>query len=141
MINVDVTLFIQMGNFLLLMFLMNIVLYRPIRRLVADRNQFVSEQREDIEQAEADAVNAVQTFEDSIREARAQGRQKVQDMKDAAYVVEKEMLERAHQSSVREIEVVKDKIQQDIGAVRDQLKQQVQAFSKDLAQRILGRSL
>lgn len=141
MINVDVTLFIQMGNFLLLMFLMNIILYRPIRRLVSERNQFVREQREDIEQADADAADAVQAFEDRIREARAQGRLKVQEMKDAAYLVEKELLEKAHQSSAAELQAVKARIQRDIGAVREQLQQQVQAFSKDLAQRILGRSL
>ncbi|OIP91287.1 MAG: hypothetical protein AUK55_11420 [Syntrophobacteraceae bacterium CG2_30_61_12] len=141
MISVDVTLFIQIGNFLLLVFLMNIVLYRPIRRLVGERNQFVSEQREDIEQADAEANNAVRTFEDSIKAARLRGRQKVQEMKDAAYIAEKDLLERAHQGAGQEVQAVKEKIQQDMGTVRDQLKQQVQAFSKDLAQRVLGRSL
>ena len=141
MISVDVTLFIQIGNFLLLVFLMNIVLYRPIRRLVGERNQFVSEQREDIEQADAEANNAVRTFEDSIKAARLRGRQKVQEMKDAAYIAENDLLERAHQGAGQEVQAVKEKIQQDMGTVRDQLKQQVQAFSKDLAQRVLGRSL
>jgi len=141
MISVDVTLFIQIGNFLLLVFLMNIVLYRPIRRLVGERNQFVSEQREDIEQADAEANNAVRTFEDSIKAARLRGRQKVQEMKDAAHIAEKDLLERAHQGAGQEVQAVKEKIQQDMGTVRDQLKQQVQAFSKDLAQRVLGRSL
>ncbi|PIU30792.1 MAG: hypothetical protein COT06_11690, partial [Syntrophobacteraceae bacterium CG07_land_8_20_14_0_80_61_8] len=89
----------------------------------------------------AEANNAVRTFEDSIKAARLRGRQKVQEMKDAAHIAEKDLLERAHQGAGQEVQAVKEKIQQDMGTVRDQLKQQVQAFSKDLAQRVLGRSL
>ena len=46
MISINVTFFIQMANVLILLFLMNLFLYRPIRRIVAQRNQFMAEQQE-----------------------------------------------------------------------------------------------
>ncbi|MGQ9484038.1 MAG: ATP synthase F0 subunit B [Desulfosoma sp.] len=141
MINVDVTLFIQMANFLLLLVLMNLVLYRPIRRLVAQRNELVSKQRAGIDKAESEAQRAIRQFEERLKAARAAGREKVQEMKEAAYRVEKDLLSQAAEEAAREVQVVRERIQKEIGQVRAQLQAQIQVFSKDMAQRILGRSL
>lgn len=141
MINVDVTLFIQMANFLLLLVLMNLVLYRPIRRLVAQRNELVSKQRAGIDKAESEAQRAIREFEERLKAARAAGREKVQEMKEAAYRVEKDLLSQAAEEAAREVQAVRERIQKEIGQVRTQLQAQIQVFSKDMAQRILGRSL
>ena len=62
MISINVTFFIQMANVLVLLFLMNLFLYRPIRRIVAQRNQFVAEQRQGIDQAESESLAALEKF-------------------------------------------------------------------------------
>ncbi len=141
MINVDVTLFIQMANFLLLLVLMNLVLYRPIRRLVAQRNELVSKQRAGIDKAESEAQKALREFEERLRAARAAGREKVQELKEAAYRMEKDLLAQATEEAAKEVQAVRERIQKEIGQVRAQLQAQIQVFSKDMAQRILGRSL
>ncbi|SMC27999.1 F-type H+-transporting ATPase subunit b [Desulfacinum hydrothermale DSM 13146] len=141
MINIDVTLLIQMANFLLLLFLMNLVLYRPIRRLVAQRNELVAQQRESIDQAHSTAEAAVKEFEDKLKAAREVGRRKVQELKDGAYQYEKELLEKANREAAQEVQAVRDKVRDEIGAVRAELERQIQDFSREMAQRILGRSL
>lgn len=141
MINVDVTLFIQMANFLLLLVLMNLVLYRPIRRLVAQRNELVSKQRAGIDKAESEAQRAVREFEERLKAARAAGREKIQELKEAAYRTEKDLLSRASEEAAKEVQAVRERIQKEIGQVRSQLQAQIQEFSKEMAQRILGRSL
>ncbi|WP_448383138.1 ATP synthase F0 subunit B [Desulfosoma sp.] len=141
MINVDVTLFIQMANFLLLLLLMNLVLYRPIRRLVAQRNELVSKQRAGIDKAESEAQKALREFEERLKAARAAGREKIQELKEAAYRTEKDLLSRASEEAAKEVQAVRERIQREIGQVRAQLQAQIQEFSKEMAQRILGRSL
>lgn len=141
MINIDVTLFIQVANFFIFLYLMNLVLYRPIRQMVAQRQELVGEQQERIASADAEAKAAVQEFEERIQEARAFGRQKVQELKDGGYQHEKDLIQRASDQAGRQLQQLRGKIQQDIGAARDQLKSQVQAFAMELAQKILGRSL
>ncbi len=141
MINVDVTLFIQMANFLLLLVLMNLVLYRPIRRLVAQRNELVSKQRAGIDKAESEAQKALREFEERLKAARAAGREKIQELKEAAYRTEKNLLGQAAEEAAKEVQAVRERIQKEIGQVRAQLQAQIQEFSKEMAQRILGRSL
>ena len=141
MISVNVTLIIQMINFLVLLFFMNMILYRPIRRLIAQRNRFVVEQQEEIEQANLEADEALRTFKEHIQEARRLGREKLQQMKDKAYEEQKAMIAQANQTAASELQAVKERIAREIKGVRDQLRDQIDVFSRELAAVILGRSL
>ncbi len=141
MISINVTLLIQMANVLVLLFLMNLVLYRPIRRIVAERNKLVTEQQAAIDLADAGAVAAEADFVAKLQEARKMGRQKIQDLKAAAYDEEKDLLQQATEQAGKQLQEMRGKVQKDVDVARKQLSAQVQAFSKELAQKILGRSL
>ena len=73
MIDINVTLLIQMANFLVFLLLMNLVLYRPIRRIVAERKKMMAEKQEGIERLETEALSAVQDYEPRIQESRRTG--------------------------------------------------------------------
>lgn len=141
MISINVTFFIQMANVLILLFLMNLFLYRPIRRIVAQRNQFIAEQRQGIEEAEGESLAALDKFSAGIQDARKQGREKIQEIKTAAYDEEKELLLAATEQTGKLVHATRMTIQSDISQAREQLIMQVNAFSVDLAQKILGRNL
>ncbi len=141
MIEINQTLFIQMGTFLIFVFLMNLVLYRPIRRIVAQRKQFINERQAGIERLDAEALAAVQEFNARIQDARKEGRQKIQDMKAVAYEQEKGLLQEAAEHAGKQVQEMRAKVQEDIGTARDELMPQVRAFSVELAQKILGRSI
>ena len=141
MIDINITLLIQMANFLLLVFLLNMVLYRPIRKVIAQRNQVIAEREKGIEQADADAAGAVREFEEKVHEARLGGRQKVQEYKDGAYEKEKDLLREASEASAKELSEIRQKVKKDIAAARKRLRAQIQAFSVDVAQKVLGRSV
>ena len=59
MIDINYSLFIQMANFLVFLFVMNFVLYRPIRRIVAERKKMISEKQESVESLEATGQSRV----------------------------------------------------------------------------------
>ena len=141
MIDINVTLLIQMANFLVLLFLMNLILYRPIRRIVAQRNKRIAEQQAVIDGADAEAAAVVQEFNVKIQEARKLGRQKIQEHKAAAYDQEKDLLQQAGEQVAKQLQEMRAKVQSDIAAAREQLRGQVRSFSTSLAQKILGRSL
>ena len=141
MIDINITLFIQMVNFFLLIFLLNTILYRPIRNMIAKRNQVIAEREQGIERADADAAAAVREFEGKVQEARIEGRQKVQGLKDVGYEKEKNLLQEAAEHSASELAKVRDQIKKDIAAARKRLRAQIQAFSVEVAQKVLGRTI
>jgi F-type H+-transporting ATPase subunit b len=141
MIEINVSLFIQMANFLIFLFLMNFILYRPIRRIVAQRKKLISEKEQGIEALEAQAQAALLQYDRSLQDARRTGAQRIQELKAAGYEQEKELLRQSSEQTAARVKQLHEKIQEDIAVARKHLEQQVKSFSVDLAQKILGRKI
>lgn len=140
MIEINVTLFILMVSFLVFLFLMNLILYRPIRAMLARRSAFIAEQQGMVDSVDAAAVAASQEISTKIQQARKEGRQKIQELKAAAYVEEKDLLQKAVGQAAKQIQDMRAEIAKDVAKAREELRAQVQSFSVELAKKILGRS-
>ncbi|MDR3569309.1 MAG: ATP synthase F0 subunit B [Syntrophobacteraceae bacterium] len=141
MVDINYSLFIQMANFLVFLILMNFVLYRPIRRIVAERKRHVLEKQEGIERIEGLSQSGLSDFDARLRDARMSGAQRIQELKAAGYEQEKELLRQVGEETAEKVQGLRAKIQKDIGVARKELKQQVKTFSGELAQKILGRKV
>lgn len=141
MIAIDVTLFIQMLNFLVFLVIMNILLYRPVRQMVAKRNKLIMDQRQSIDQANQEAEQVVKEFEETIKNARIAGRRKFDEYKEEARRQEKELLQKAYQEASEELARVRAEIQKEKEVALKELREQIQMFSLEVAGKILGRSL
>lgn len=141
MIDINLTLLIQMTNFLVFLVLMNMVLYGPIRRIVAERKKFMDAKQQGIEALEAGAVTAVREYEQRLQESRRAGIQKIQELKAAAYDEEKQLLGKISEEAAAQVQKMRSQVQKDIAVARDELREQVKSFSVQLAQKILGRSI
>jgi F-type H+-transporting ATPase subunit b len=141
MINPDITLIIQMINFLLLLFLLNLVLFRPIRKIIKERNQIVDTFNTDITSLTDEAQESMNQFEQKILEARKQGLARVQDMKDEGEEAEAKLIEATNQEVQAKVEEAREKAASEIQEARTQLQAQVQAFSVAVTEKILGRSI
>ena len=62
MISVSPFLFVQMANFILLIFILNAILYKPIRNSLIERKKKIQDAEEAIEGAKRRADEAGQTF-------------------------------------------------------------------------------
>jgi len=141
MIDINITLFIQMANFLLLLFLLNLVLYRPIRRIIQKRNQVIDDFTTTIDSMTKSAQEAMNTFAQKIREARGQGAANVQMLKDEAHEAESKLIAAKNQEAQARISQVRKQLESEIQETRGKLQAQVQAFSLAVAEKILGRSI
>jgi F-type H+-transporting ATPase subunit b len=141
MIDINVTLFIQMAKFLIFLILMNFVLYRPIRRIVAERRKMISEKQEGIEGLEAQARAALLEYDKRLQDSRSAGFLKIQELKAAGHEQEKDILRQISEQAAGKVQEMRGRIQREIAIVRMELKHQVRTFSVDLAQKILGRKI
>jgi F-type H+-transporting ATPase subunit b len=141
MINLDITLVIQMINFLILLFVLNLILFRPIRNIIKERNQIVDTFNSDIASLTDSAQESMDQFELKIQEARKEGVARVQSMKDEGEEAEVELIAATTQEVQAKIEEARNKVAADIREARTQLQTQVQAFSVAVTEKILGRSI
>ncbi len=141
MISIDVTILIQMVNFLVFLVLMNLTLYRPIRSILARRQQVIEERQAVIDGMNAEVAESIKDYDLKLQDARQSGRAGIQDMKSAAYEQEKELLEGAARDVSKRLHDIRSRVRDEVGMARSQLSEQVQAFSVELTQKILGRNI
>jgi F-type H+-transporting ATPase subunit b len=141
MINPDVTLLIQMINLLILLFVLNLILFRPIRKIIKERNQIVDTFNTDITSMTDMAQESMDQFEQKILDARKAGMARVQTMKEEGEEAEAQLIESTNQEVQGKIEEARKKVGAEIQGARDQLQAQVQAFSVAVTEKILERSI
>lgn len=139
MVSVDGSIVVQIVNFLLLIWILNMVLYKPIRKILLERKEKVNGLQTAID-GSAQAVNAKEAaYAEGIRKARAEGQKKKESLIEAAAQEEKAIVNKINASAQAELKVVKDKIAQEMGTVKAALEEEVDAFADAIGQKILGR--
>ena len=139
MVSVDVSIVLQIVNFLLLIWIMNMVLYKPIRKILLARKQKVAGLESDID----GSAQAVKSKEDAyaagVREARAAGQKEKEALLEAAAQEEKAIIGKINESAQSELKEVKGKIAQEMVGVKAALEEEVDAFADAIGKKILGR--
>jgi F-type H+-transporting ATPase subunit b len=141
MIDIDWTLYAQIINFLLLVFLLNVVLFRPIRKALKDRQATLLAQETEINTL----TDKGRSLEDEIREelaaARRDGAGARESLKQEGAQAEATLLEEVKRQAELEWATVEKKIKADMAKARASLQTQAQSFAQLLATKILGREL
>lgn len=141
MIDIDWTLGALLINFLVLVFLLNMVLFRPIRKALKDRQARLDAQAADINLMETQGQGLASEIKDKLVAARKEGTGAREAMKQEGAAAETSLLEEAKREADLEWSRVEQKIKGDMARAREALKAQAQSFAQLLASKILGREL
>ena len=135
------TVLIQAANFLILIFVLNIVLYRPIRNILIQRKEKIDGLEQNVENATNDLVDKEATYASGIREARKKGLQEKDALVNAANDEEKEIIAKINADALAELNAVKEKVAKEADAARDALLKEVDTFANEIGAKILGRAV
>jgi F-type H+-transporting ATPase subunit b len=141
MLSIDHTVFIQIANFLLLLLLLNIVVYRPIRGILNKRKEMMSSTEELARNWRQEADKNSMEFEGRLTETKNEGLMEKGNLKSQAEKKKKEMLMEANASVEEKIEKAKSDMQERIAQVRQSLQKELETFSREVAEKILGRGI
>ena len=141
MVSIDGSLVIQIINFLFLIFALNLLVYKPIRKVLLQRKEKVSGLEEGAEALEANAREKDEAFTEGIRKARAQGLKEKETLLQTAAEEEKAIVGEITKKAQAELAGVRAKIAADAEKVRTDLLKQVDEFAATIGQKILGRTI
>ncbi len=141
MISVDGSLFIQIVNFIVLIFVLNKILYGPIRNILRERGEKVSDLENSIDASEKGAKEKDEEYVSGIKTARAEGMKIKDELIAAAEQEEKKIIQGINEKAQAELTKIKDKIAKDAEEVRKTLLQEVDRFAIEIGEKILGRAV
>jgi len=141
MIDIDWTIGALLINFLVLVFLLNVVLFRPIRKALKERQARLDAQAADINLMETQGQGLDSEIKDKLTAARREGAGAREALKDEGAAAETSLLAEVKRELDLEWSRVEQMIKDDMARARESLQAQTQSFAQLLASKILGREL
>jgi len=141
LISIDSSLFIQIVNFLFLIWALNVILYKPIRNILKQRKTHVADLEEGVKTANSDAEEKETAFEKGIRAARTDGVEQKKAMLEEAAQEEMAIVEKINSKAQADLAEVKAKIAEEADGVRESLQAELDSFAGAIGQKILGRAI
>jgi len=140
MVSVDASVFIQIVNFIFLVFVLNIVLYKPIRKVLIQRKEKIAGLEQGIDGADRDAKEKDDAFMSGVKDARVNGLKEKEILLQEASGEEKKVLEKINKKAQADLAEVREKIAKDAESVGKSLHQELDVFANEIGQKILGRA-
>jgi F-type H+-transporting ATPase subunit b len=141
MIKVDGSLFIQIVNFLFLIWIMNVVLYKPIRNVLIRRREKMGGLEQNIVRAVNDAKEKEESFANGIKEARSRGMKQKDALIQEATQEEKKIVEEINQKAQANMMEIREKISKEAKGVQASLQKEIDSFAQAIGEKILGRAI
>ena len=132
---------IQIINFLILLFLLNIIVYRPIRGILNKRKEDMDSSSNITDEWNSKTVKYSAEMEDNIDSTTKEGLKERSDLRNKGLSIEKQLLQDAYFQVEEALVKAKDEITEKIKNARVSLQDEMDSFSRELAEKILGRSL
>ncbi|MEW6489435.1 MAG: F0F1 ATP synthase subunit B [Thermodesulfobacteriota bacterium] len=141
MININATLLVQLVNFLLLMYLLNRLLFRPMLRVLEERSDRTEGRRKQAAQLSSESQALWDDYQKRLQAAKADAdRTRTQVIRQAEAQRDR-LLEAASGEADKAVTQVRARLRAESEDARKALRAQVAPLATAVAQRILGRAV
>jgi len=141
MITIDITVVIQIINILILIVVMNVVLYKPVRTVLAKRKEKLAELANAIDTFKKNAELRKEEISRKLNDARSRAKEEIEKAKGEAQASTAESLAKVRQDALDKKTAQINEIQKQFTEAQQQLSGEIDSFASEMAAKILGRSI
>lgn len=141
MITMDITLVIQMVNIIILMFLLNKVLYKPVLGILRERTKKMKGTQEEIQRFDKDAQLRQEEVDRKMAQASSKAKEALDSARAEAAAAGNEKLAAIKAEVDADKEKKMTELKSQVESAGKSLQENLDTFAGDMAGKILGRSL
>ena len=141
MIKIDYSVFIQIANFLFLVWILNIVVYKPIRKILHQRAEKIDAYNQRIDTCADTSIQKDADYNSGLRSARAKGLKEKETFLQDAKEEERVIIEKINARAQAEMAKIKEEIASDAQKAQAELEKEINGFAGSIGEKILGRAV
>lgn len=141
MIEINQSLIIQIVNFLIFLFIINHLIFKPIVRVINERRERIDGTMDKARLMEIEVQKKLEAYEQRIQEAKSRAANEKERLRRQGESTSKEIVEKARTELARDIPIIRKQIASETERVRRELEKKAQEMATDIACRILGREI
>ncbi len=141
MIEINATIVLQVINFLILVFILDRLLVRPVMKTISSRRAYVEEKYSRVEELEKNREADLVKFQTEITKARQEAMRKRDEIKAAGEKERIDLLAKADMEGEEIIEGVRTNLNREIVNVRKELEHKLEDMVVLITEKVLGRKV
>ena len=141
MIDIDITMFIQIVNILFLIVILNTVLYKPVLGILAKRKTRLAELETDAGNYRKNAKLRGEEFDKKLLDVGQQAKAKLDEARNEAQTAGDETLARIRSESDAAKTSQLSQVKSDFATAQKELSGQLDSFANEMASKVLGRAV
>lgn len=137
MVDVNITLVIQIANFLIALIVLNFFLIKPIRGILQKRRDIVEGLARDAQKSGNDAAERIQRYEAALDEARAAAFEQRDAIKQQGLESEQVIMAEAQNEAQAFLHKTRKEVEREVAAAMKSLSAQVDAMAGKVVAKVL----
>ncbi len=123
------------------MIILNVFLFKPIRKVIADRKAQIGGSRERATVVDKEVQEKMALYEARLRDVKAKAGAEREVLRKEAQQEESAILEKARKEAADSLASIKSRVAKETVDAKEFLKEQSRSLSLEICQKVLGRSL
>ncbi len=140
-IDLDGTVFVQFGLFVVAYLVLNTLVFRPMLALFEAREVAIDGAKEDAQRLQREAKDAGKTFDAEMAQVRVQASEERERLRQEGVKLERSMLESVRVETTKQLAAADQTLQAEGVRLRADLKATVPALANQIASKLLEREV
>lgn len=141
MIEINWTIGLQFLNFIILMLLLNVLLYRPLRGVLEKRKATVDGGHARARDLKDQIDEKMARYQEQLQQAKIKGNEEKSALRAAAVKEEAEILGSARQVASGRLQAIREQVQSEAAQAGKELRTQTSVLATQVASKVLGRGV
>lgn len=140
-LSVDYTIFIQLALFLISLYILNKLIFKPFMSLMDQRDKLTRGALEEARDLEAKVAEITKDYDTKLAEARAQALEERNKIVHEGQQVADGIVSRSREETNALLHQAKEKLEADTEEIKNKVKSDVDSIGQDIASRVLGKEV
>lgn len=141
MISINATLLVQIINLLVLIFILNRLMYKPISKMVAERTATLKGGMAEAASLREQAAGTKADYSQQLGQGRQKVRDRLEEVRRKTESEARQVIDEAQAKAKGQADEMVAAIQKEMDQARGEIRAQAERVAKDMAGRILGREV
>jgi len=141
MVEINLTIIIQVVQFLILVYLLNRLLFKPTSQTMDERQSKIVAWEEKTRTLQESARAKIASYEKELEKARAKAQKEQKQMSIELSQKEEEKLQALFDEAAQMVAVTKQAVKEETERLKQELSQQAQEMSQMVTEKVLGRKM
>ena len=141
MVEINLTIVIQVVQFLILVFILNRILFKPISRAIEERDGRIDAWEEKTRTLQETVRTKIESYEKELVEVKARVQEEQEQISNELKEREEEKVGAVFEEAAQIVASTKQTLQEETERLRQELRRQAEEMAQMVTEKVLGRKV